>query len=178
MTELKNDQPTTRAARLKRTARRWLFEGLVVLLILAAVGWWQGRTLASGIAPTLYSSTLADSPLDLTPDDKPTLVYFWATWCPVCNLTGDAIDSVARDHRIITIAMQSGTEADVRAHLHEKGIDFPVLIDEDGAIAARWGVRGVPTSFILDGSDQIRFTTVGLTSAWGLRLRLWLTSLI
>jgi len=34
-------------------------------------------------------------------------------------------------------------------------------------------VKGVPTSYIIDGNGNIRFTEVGLTSGWGLRARLW-----
>lgn len=160
-----------------RQARRWLFEALLVLVVLAAVGWWQGRTLVSGMAPALQAATLDGHHIALAQGDAPTLVYFWATWCPVCKMTSGSVDTVARDHRVITIAMQSGSADEVSAHLREKGFGFPVVLDEDGAIAARWGVRGVPTSFIIDGSGRIRFSTVGLTSSWGLRLRLWLAAL-
>jgi predicted transcriptional regulator len=49
-----------------------------------------------------------------------------------------------------------------------------VRVDEDGAVAAAWGVRGVPTAFVVDGDGQIRYVTTGVTTRWGLRLRLWL----
>ncbi len=55
-----------------------------------------------------------------------------------------------------------------------ESVSFPVLNDPDGAIAAHWGVRGVPASFIVDGAGQIRFVEVGYTTEIGLRLRLWL----
>ncbi|MGE0082668.1 MAG: protein disulfide oxidoreductase, partial [Thiohalomonadaceae bacterium] len=42
------------------------------------------------------------------------------------------------------------------------------------ALAARYGVRAVPTTFIIDGAGRIRFREVGYTTGPGLRLRLWL----
>jgi hypothetical protein len=44
-------------------------------------------------------------------------------------------------------------------------------------IAAQWGVRAVPASFIVDGAGQIRFLEIGYTTGAGLRLRLWLAGL-
>ena len=50
-------------------------------------------------------------------------------------------------------------------------------MDEDGKLATQFGVHGVPTSYILDAKGKIRFREVGLTSSWGLRLRLWLATM-
>ena len=48
------------------------------------------------------------------------------------------------------------------------------VLDEDGAISKRYGLRGVPAVFVLDGSGKIRFSSVGYTSELGIRIRLWL----
>ena len=56
----------------------------------------------------------------------------------------------------------------------EKHLDFPVLADDAGIIADRFGVSGVPTSFIVEPDGSIAFTEVGYTTKWGLRLRLWM----
>ena len=47
--------------------------------------------------------------------------------CPVCKAEEDNIVSVAKDHRVIPVAMQSGDAATVMKHLKERGIDFRVL---------------------------------------------------
>lgn len=43
----------------------------------------------------------------------------------------------------------------------------------DGSQAIDWGVRGVPTHFIVDGAGNIRFRVVGYATTWGLKARLW-----
>ena len=108
-----------------------------------------------------------------TAHGAPTLVAFWATWCPVCTAEEGNIVSVAKDHRVISVAMQSGDAAAVTKHLQERGIALPALVDADGRHATNWRVRGVPTHFVVDGAGNIRFRVVGYATTWGLKARLW-----
>ena len=98
---------------------------------------------------------------------------FWATWCPICKAEEGNIVAVARDHRVISVAMQSGDAAAVTKHLRERGIELPALVDADGRHAANWHVRGVPTHFVVDAAGNVRFRVVGYATTWGLKARLW-----
>ncbi len=69
--------------------------------------------------------------------------------------------------------MQSGNAAEVSQYLLEHSLHFPVIIDEEGDLARRYGVVGVPASFVIDGLGDIRFSEVGYTTGMGLRVRLW-----
>lgn len=131
--------------------------------------------MAEGMAPPLDTFTIhGDAAVAPAQDGRPTLVHFWASWCPVCAAEQGNIQAVAEDHTIITIAMQSGNDESVRAHLEKEGLTFPVVNDPDGAIARKWGVKSVPATFVVDGGGQIRTREVGYTTEAGLRLRLWL----
>ncbi len=158
--------------------RRWIRRGIELLLIVALIAGiraWQQRDVATGPAPPLAGTLLDGTPYALAEQrGQAVLVHFWATWCPVCALEEGSIDAIAGDHPVITVAMQSGGDAEVAAHLAEKGLDFPVLNDPDGHHAARWGVRAVPATFIVGPDGRIRFTEVGYTTGIGLRIRLWL----
>ncbi len=113
------------------------------------------------------------SPVKVGAGDTATLVAFWATWCPVCKAEEDNIVAVAKEHRVIPVAMQSGDAATVLKHLKERGIDLPQLIDADGRHAMNWRVRGVPTHFVVDAAGNVRFRVVGYATTWGLKARLW-----
>lgn len=102
------------------------------------------------------------------------LVHFWASWCPVCRLEQDSIASIAGDRQVITVATTSGTAEEVAAYLAGEGLSMPVLLDEDGEIARRWGVSGVPATFIVNMAGDITHAGMGYSSEPGLRLRLWL----
>ncbi len=148
------------------------------MFVILGVRFWQQQGVVSGPAPTLTGVLLDQKHFSLAAmKGQPVLVHFWATWCPVCGAEQDTIEALAKDHPTITVAMQSGAAAAVAEHLNKEALSFPVLNDPDGAISAQWGVRAVPTSFVVDGAGQIRFVEVGYTTSLGLRLRLWWASL-
>lgn len=158
--------------------RGWMVNLLLIALVFAAVQWWPSRPLATGEAPELVGTTLDGQSMDLRAlRGQPVLIHFWATWCPVCKLEQGAIDSIARDHRVVTVAMQSGEAPEVGRFMKERGLGFPAVTDASGALASRWGVPAVPASFVLDRHGRIAFSTLGLTTETGLRARLWAAGL-
>ncbi|MDP2825917.1 MAG: redoxin family protein [Sulfuritalea sp.] len=159
-------------ASLNRWQRWFLEAGLIIAIILGAQ-YFQTRGLPEGVAPPLAGVRTDGSPARVGAGDTPTLVVFWATWCPVCSAEEGNIVSVAQDHRVVSVAMQSGDAATVTKHLKERGIELPALIDADGRHAANWRVRGVPTHFVVDAAGNVRFRVVGYATAWGLKARLW-----
>ncbi len=163
-------------------ARRWRGVAINILIFVALVvgiRLWQHRDMPSGPAPALAGRMLAGQPYALPAHPgKPVLVHFWATWCPVCGAEQGSIAAIARDDpNVITVAMQSGPADAVAQHMRKQGIDFPVVNDPDGVLAAAWGVHAVPASFIISPDGKIRFVEVGYTTGIGLRLRLWLAGL-
>jgi len=156
----------------KRWQRR-LLEAALILGVIFGAQYWQTRGLPEGAAPPLVGVLTDGSPVRIGAGGAPTLVAFWATWCPVCSAEEDNIVAVARDRRVISVAMQSGDAATVVKHLKERGIALPVLVDDDGRHAQNWRVRGVPTHFVVDGAGNIRFRVVGYATTWGLKARLW-----
>jgi len=167
------EHTTLNTRRLPRWAG-WLRDLLLLLLVFAAVQWWQARHLAGGEAPPLSGLLVDGTPYQLRPQDGPVLVHFWASWCPVCRIEQDSIDSIAADRPVITIATTSGSRDELAAYLREHRLRMPVLLDEDGDIARAWGVNGVPATFVVDREGNIRHAGKGYSSEIGLRLRLWL----
>jgi hypothetical protein len=65
----------------------------------------------------------------------------------------------------------------VRSYLDGRGDEEArgVVLDPDGALAQRYGVRAFPTTFFIDARGRIRHVEVGYTTWLGLEARLWLT---
>lgn len=155
---------------------RWSRDILIALLIFGAWQWWISRDLVTGPAPPLAGLDPEGRPLSLADrKGRPVLVHFWATWCPACRLEDGTIDAIARDHAVLTVATTSGSAEAVRAYMAEEGLRFPVVLDEEGELARRWGVVGVPATFVVNGAGEIAWAGQGYSTGIGLRLRLWLT---
>lgn len=169
---------------VKKTSKSkiWLRRGLelsLFILLIVGVRAWQQRDIVMGVAPSL-SGTMLDGKAYVLPSKpaEPTLVHFWATWCPICRAEQGAIDTLAHDNpNVITIAMQSGAGDVVQQYMREQAVSFPVINDADNKISSAWGVQGVPASFIIGTDGTIRYVEIGYTTGLGLRFRLWLASL-
>lgn len=164
---------------LKRPGRRTLLrlarDAAILLAVYAGVSLWQTRHLASGAAPALAAVATDGAAVSLDAlHGRPVLVMFWATWCPICRTELGTLQSVSRDWSVVTIALDSGDAAKLRAFMRKHGLNFKVIVDPHGELSRRWGVVAVPAGFVLDPSGRIAFRLVGLTSGWGLRARLWL----
>ncbi len=109
--------------------------------------------------------------------DKPTLLYFFADWCPICKVQHSVISSISQHARVLGIAMQSGDDENVQKYVAKQGIDFKVINDENGEISRSLGVNGVPAAFIIDNTGQINYSTRGYTSTVGMLSRIWLTDI-
>jgi thioredoxin 1 len=57
--------------------------------------------------------------------DKPVLVDFWASWCRPCRMVGPVIEELAEELTDITVGK--------------------VNVDEEGAIAEKYGIMSIPT---------------------------------
>jgi len=164
------------------TLKQFTYFTLQVLLIIAVyfgVKTYTQRNLAQDIPPTLSATLLSGQAFNLQAQrDKPLLLHFWATWCPVCKLEQSSIQSISNKHNVITVAMQSGDKAELNSYMHNEKLSFPVIVDNDGAITNRFGIQAVPVSFIINTEGKIVFIESGFTSSWGLKLRLWLANFL
>ena len=132
----------------------------------------------SGPAPDIQALDLNGQHVELKHyQGKATLVYFWATWCGVCSMTRGSIDNIAQDHPVITIASQSGNNEEIKTYQQQHQFDVTIINDKQGQISQAYGVQAFPSMFILDSKGNISDVEIGLSSEWGLRLRLWWASL-
>ncbi len=68
--------------------------------------------------------------------DKPVLVDFWATWCGPCRMIAPVIEEVA-------------------AQFDGKAVVGKVDVDEEPALAQRFGVMSIPTLVVLKGGKVV-----------------------
>jgi peroxiredoxin len=146
------------------------------LVLFFAVRAFTQRGVATGPAPALAGRDLGGHQISLAElRGKPVVVHFWATWCSVCAAEASTIDSLARQHTVLTVASSSGQAEEIRASMAKSGVSFPVVVDPEGELARAWGVHAFPTSFFVTAGQQIRVVETGFTTSVGFAVRLWLT---
>lgn len=96
---------------------------------------------------------------------RPTLVHFWATWCPPCREELPSLLDLARrfersgEMRVVTIATDPGW-AEVDSFLG--GVRSPHVFRDRGAKAVRaYGVTGLPDTYVLDADGRLRYRLAG-----------------
>ena len=159
---------------INKSIYRWLIELTLIFTVLISVRLWMQRDIVSGVAPNINNMTIDGKHFDLYENkQRPILIHFWATWCPVCKLEQSNIENISKDMPVITVAMQSGDDEDIRQFMSDENLTFNVISDDSGELSRLYKIRGVPVSFIVNKDNKIEFTEVGYTTELGLKLRLW-----
>jgi len=146
--------------------------GSVLLLIFSnIISYIRKPELSSTQLPQVEVTLLDSRPYRLE-RGKPLVIHFWATWCRVCKLEAQNIETLSKQYEVLTIAVNSGDNAKIEAYLKERDLTFRVLNDLDGTWVKQFNVEVFPTTFIYDKKGELKFTEVGYTTTAGLLARL------
>src|SRR5207245_1780641 len=81
-------------------------------------------------------------------------VNFWATWCPPCREEMPAMEKLYRQHKdegfVLLAVSLDGDPEKVPPFLRNGRFTFPVGLDPKMDVANTYGVRALPSSFIVD----------------------------
>lgn len=132
----------------------------------------------SGPAPALSGRTLAGASLDLAAlRGKVVLVNVWASWCDPCReelpvLAGAQRRWSADGLEVVGIDIRDNAES-ARGLLNDLGVrELRSVADPQGTVAVAWGARGVPETFVVDRSGQVRWWAQGAVDAAWLEQRI------
>jgi thiol-disulfide isomerase/thioredoxin len=160
---------------MKDTIKKYIKEGLifVVVFAIAANGISYYRSLdLNKETLDLSSVQLLDSSVYPIPEQKPLLVHFWATWCPVCKVEAPNIQAISEDYEVLTVAVQSGSKENIQQYLKKHNLSFNVVNDEEGIYSRKFNIQVFPTTLIYDKNRNLRFSEVGYTTTAGLYSRM------
>lgn len=163
-------------AKIKQYIKETLYFVIIISLFANALSWYKSQDLNH--APlNLSSVTLIDGSKYYFEPDKPVLIHFWATWCPTCKLEASNINYISKHFNVLTIAVNSKSNANIQKYMQENHYSFRVVNDAQSLLASQFKIAGFPTTFIYDKQKKLIFNEVGYTSIIGLYLRMWWANL-
>ncbi len=96
---------------------------------------------------------------------KIVVLDFWATWCGPCKMTMPQIDQFYKNKSKdvvvygVNVWERNGTGG-VGPFIEKSGYTFPILFGSN-ELASAYGVRGIPTMFVIDKEGKIAHRHVG-----------------
>lgn len=127
--------------------------------------------LIGRLAPAIDGATLDGDPFRLADQrGRWVLVNFFATWCTPCLQEHPELVRFDEEHRergdasIVSVLYDDEPEQ-ARRVFEERGGEWPVVIDPEGAVGVAYGVARVPESFLLAPDGTVVQRLVGGVTA-------------
>lgn len=91
---------------------------------------------------------------------KVVVLNFWASWCAPCEVEAPALQRIHRQltstgQGTVLAASYQDAIADSRGFIKRLGLTFPVIRDVDTKLAAEFGTRNLPETFVIDPRGRV-----------------------
>jgi thiol-disulfide isomerase/thioredoxin len=149
---------------------------LMLLLVVSAASSAASPPLGhlmEPIAPPLPAAdfTLADvdgEPLRLADlRGKVVMLNFWASWCPPCRREMPSMQRLYQQYAeqgLVVVAVNQWEDADLVFEFVgrlDPEPSFPILLDRGSKVAELYGVKGLPTTYLIDRDGNMRYRAMG-----------------
>jgi len=122
------------------------------------------RKLVGSHFPNAHGVGLDHKPVELAAAGQPTLVYFWATWCPSCARTAPQISALQQElgHDATIIALSPEDPLDVAAYAAKHSdLAYTIATDADLASIPQIWVAAYPSWLVIDRTGTIVGAHIG-----------------
>jgi peroxiredoxin len=89
---------------------------------------------------------------------KVVILDFWATWCPPCKQEIPDFISLQKEYgprglQVVGVALDEPGK--VQAFARQNGMNYPVLLGTQDLASKYGGIRGIPTTFVIDKTGKL-----------------------
>ncbi len=140
---------------------------IVLLLGLLVIG--CAPTMPPTIAHPLVGNapdsarrpTMTGELVSVPAEGKVTIVEFWSTSCAPCLEQMPHLERLWQERGaeglvVLGVATESDTTR-IRTTLAERGVTYPVVVDDGSVLQGRYRVDDLPRTFVLDRAGKVRY---------------------
>ena len=101
-----------------------------------------------------------------------TVLNFWASWCTACRTEVPVLEAAWNELRpaVRFLGVDEGDRrTDARSFEREYDVSYPSGFDPNEHVASRYGVFGLPYTFVIDRAGRIRVEFRGRVDPSSLR---------
>ncbi len=96
---------------------------------------------------------------------KVVYVDFWASWCGPCRQSLPMLSDLREELKgkgfeVLAVNLDEDPAAGI-AFLKEYPVSYPVVSDPKGLVPERYGLQGMPTSYLIDRNGVVQMIHVG-----------------
>ena len=142
------------------TMTRKIILSIFTIVLFSISSFSQGRNLPSVKVKDLKGKLINIQ--NLSNDDNPIVISFWATWCKPCKKELNTIAEVYEDWqeetgvKLVAVSIDDSRSASkVKPYVNASGWEYEVFIDSNRELARALGVSTVPHTFLLNGEGKI-----------------------
>jgi len=152
--------------------RPWTRRALAALAFAACLGAGSpGLALDAGDRAPAFALPALDGAGQLDLEQyrgKVVWLDFWASWCPPCLSSLPELEKLrrqmpAKDFQIVAVNLDKDP-AKARKFLKKTPVGYPSASDPDGALPEKFGLKTMPTSYLIDRDGTIRLVHEGYRS--------------
>jgi len=159
--------------------KKFIKEAIIFLIVIFVatnvVGYYRSLDVKTNNINLLSSYSTIDNKniKDILSSKKVLVLNFWGTWCPVCNQEVSTLSKLAKrdDITLLTIAVNSGSNEDIKRYMKDKNINFLVINDSSGTLAKKFNISVFPTTIFYSKDLKSSIKDSGYTTTAGFLAR-------